>query len=110
MISKKTIKNIVKEVVDACNPELVILFGSYGRGKPKKDSDLDIFVVADLPGTDSEKIRYVRRVVTKRGFGFDVVVRSSNELKRALSGRDWFIQEIVREGKVLYKYKVECQE
>ena len=103
MISKKIIKKIVKEIVDACDPEMVILFGSYGRGKPKKDSDLDVFVVADLPGTDSEKIRFIRRAVTERGFGFDVVVRSAKEVKRALSGRDWFIQEIVREGKVLYE-------
>lgn len=42
MISNKTIKNIVKEIVDVCDPELIILFGSHGRGKPKKDSDLDV--------------------------------------------------------------------
>lgn len=102
MILKKIIKNIVKEIVDACNPDLVILFGSYGRGKPKKDSDLDIFVVADLPGSSVERIRLVRQAITEVGFGLDVVVRTPLEYQKALKGRDWFIQEIAREGKVLY--------
>lgn len=104
MISKKTIKNIVREIVDAGDPELVILFGSYGRGKPKKDSDLDIFVVADLPGTASEKIRFVDRAITSSGFGIDIVVRSREQVKNALKGRDWFIQEIFAEGKKLYAH------
>ncbi|MBA4311518.1 MAG: hypothetical protein C0417_02700 [Chlorobiaceae bacterium] len=102
VISKKTIKNIVREIVDACDPELVILFGSYGRGKPKKDSDLDIFVVADLPGTASEKNRFVDRAITSSSFGIDIVVRSREQVKNALKGRDWFIQEIFAEGKKLY--------
>lgn len=102
MISKKTIKNITKEIVDACNPQMVILFGSYGYGNPNKESDLDIFVVTDLPGSSTERIRFVRRAISESGFSLDVVVRSSSEYKKALAGRDWFIQEIAREGKVLY--------
>ncbi|MDP2207383.1 MAG: nucleotidyltransferase domain-containing protein [Bacteroidota bacterium] len=102
MISKKTIKNIIKEIVDACDPELVILFGSYGREKPKKDSDLDIFVVADLPGSASEKNQFVNRAITASGFGIDIVIRSREQVKKALKGRDWFIQEIFAEGKKMY--------
>lgn len=102
MISKKTIKNIVREIVDACNPELVICFGSYGIGKPKKDSDLDIFVVANLLGTASEKNRFVNRAITESGFGIDIVVRSREQVKKAWKGRDWPIQEIFAEGKKMY--------
>ncbi|MBI5476354.1 MAG: nucleotidyltransferase domain-containing protein [Ignavibacteriales bacterium] len=102
MISKKIIKNIVNEIVDACDPELVILFGSYGRGKPKKDSDLDIFIVAELPGSSIDRIRFVRNAIKENGFGLDVVTRTPQEYSRALKGRDWFIQEIAREGKILY--------
>lgn len=102
MVSRKTIKNIVKEIVDACDPDLVILFGSYGRGKPKKDSDLDIFVVADLPGSSAERIRFVNRAITATGFGIDIVVRNPEQVKKALKGRDWFIQEIFAEGMKMY--------
>lgn len=92
MISQRTINKIVREIVTACKPYLVILFGSYGRGKPRADSDLDIFVVADLKGTSSKKIRFVNRAITATGFGIDVVVRSPEEVERALKGRDWFVQ------------------
>ncbi|MBI5215775.1 MAG: nucleotidyltransferase domain-containing protein [Ignavibacteriae bacterium] len=103
MISKKTINKITKEIVETCNPHLVILFGSYGRGKPTEESDLDIFVVADLPGSSVERIRYVNRAITACGFGIDIVVRNQKQVIKALAGRDWFIQEIFKEGRVLYE-------
>jgi predicted nucleotidyltransferase len=102
-ISQKTIRKITNEIVEACNPELVILFGSYGRGTPTKDSDLDIFIVADLPGTASERIRFVNRAISARGFGIDVVIRNREQVQKSLQGRDWFVQEIIREGKLLYE-------
>ncbi|MBU1298251.1 MAG: nucleotidyltransferase domain-containing protein [Bacteroidota bacterium] len=102
MISKKIINKITKEIVAACNPKLVVLFGSYGRGKPKEDSDLDIFVVANIPGKPSDRIRYINRAIAEEGFGIDIVVRTPKEFQRALKGRNWFIQEIVEEGKTLY--------
>lgn len=79
IISQKIIKNIAKEIVAACNPELVILFGSYGYSKPNKESDLDIFVVTDLPGSSTERIRFVRQAISENGFSLDVVARSQSE-------------------------------
>jgi predicted nucleotidyltransferase len=93
-IPQKTIEKIVQEIV--------ILFGSYGRGTPKKDSDLDLFVVADIPGSSSERIRFVQRAITATGFGIDVVVRTPEQYAKAMTGRDWFVQEIVEQGKIMY--------
>jgi predicted nucleotidyltransferase len=101
-ITKKTIEKIVQEIVRACEPRLVILFGSYGRGNPKKDSDLDLFVVADLPGSSAERFRFVQRAITATGFGVDIVVRTPEQYAKAMAGRDWFVQEIVEQGKVMY--------
>jgi predicted nucleotidyltransferase len=101
-IPKKTIAKIVQEIVRACKPRLVILFGSYGRGNPTEDSDLDLFVVADLPGSSTERIRFVQRAITATGFGMDIVVRTPEQYGKAMAGRDWFVQEIVEQGKVMY--------
>lgn len=62
--------------------------------------------MTDLPGTASEKIRFANRAITARGFGIDFVIRSQEQVKKALKERDWFIQEVVQEGKILYQYKV----
>jgi predicted nucleotidyltransferase len=103
MISETTIRNVVGDIVRTCKPTRVILFGSYSRGKQTPDSDLDIFVVASMRGSSSERSRRVRRAISGTGFGIDVVVRTPAEFRRALKGRDWFVQEIDETGKVLYQ-------
>jgi len=47
MISNEEIKSLVSAVVEASDPDKVILFGSYATGKASTDSDVDIFVVKD---------------------------------------------------------------
>lgn len=103
MISKKTIRIVVDDIVREIKPDKVILFGSYARKQQTPDSDLDVFVVARLRGTSSQRIRRVRRAITANGFGLDVVVRSPKQVKKSLAGRDWFVHEVFEEGKVLYE-------
>ena len=103
MISDKTIREVVKQIVEACRPKSVILFGSYARGRPCKGSDLDIFIVANIPGRPSERFRVIQRAILEQGFGIDLVVRTPGEVKRALKGRDWFVQDIMKHGKILYE-------
>jgi len=101
-ITQTTIAQVVSEIVSACKPHKVILFGSHGRGSPGKDSDIDLLIVADIAGASSERFRYVQRAITSKGFGIDTIVRTPEEFEKAMEGRDWFIQEIVKRGKVLY--------
>ena len=103
MISRRTIQSVVDDIVREIKPRKVILFGSYARGEATPDSDLDVFVVASLRGTASQRIRRVRNAITKNGFGLDVVVRSPKQVKKSLAGRDWFVQEVFEQGKVLYE-------
>ncbi len=101
MISKKKISNIVSSIVAKCAPERIILFGSYAYGKPTRDSDIDLFVVANIPGLGAERIRVVLRAI-EDNVPVDVVVRTPEEVERSLQGRDWFVKEVFQKGKVLY--------
>jgi len=38
---KQELKNL------GINPEKVVLYGSYAKGKPRKDSDIDLIVISD---------------------------------------------------------------
>ncbi len=101
MISKEKISRIVSAIVQQCSQQQIILFGSHAYGKPTEDSDIDLFVVANIPGLASERIRTVRRAI-KENVPVDVVVRMPEEVERALRGRDWFVKEVFEKGKVLY--------
>ena len=44
---REALPSVVDEVVAACDPVEVILFGSVARGEDGPDSDLDLLVVLD---------------------------------------------------------------
>ena len=81
--------------------EQIILFGSRAYGTPADDSDIDLFVVANIPGLAAERIRTVRRAI-EENVSVDVVVRTPEEVERSLQGRDWFVKEVFQKGKILY--------
>jgi len=101
MATKEKISRIVSSIVAQCSPEKIILFGSHAYGKPNRDSDIDLFIVADIPGLPAERVRHVRRAIKEQA-SVDIVVRSPKDIEASLKGRDWFVQEVFEKGRVLY--------
>ena len=46
------------------NPEKIILFGSYARGTPSSESDIDVLVIKNIPREEqrNEKLRLKRQI------------------------------------------------
>ena len=93
----------VKRIVDHLQPEKIILFGSYPYGQPTSDSDVDLLVVLDTSASPSERYLSVCRLLRPRPFAVDILVKTPQEIQAALTKGDFFIQEIVTHGKVLYE-------
>jgi len=51
----------------------------------------------------SERSWQVARLLIPRPFPVDILVRTPEEIQRALENGDFFIREIVTQGKVLYE-------
>ncbi len=52
---------ITRRICAVSNPQQIILFGSYARGEPGPDSDLDLLVVKDeVDSTRAEAARIYR--------------------------------------------------
>jgi predicted nucleotidyltransferase len=106
----KRVKNIIKEVVkvlvEKYFPEKIILFGSYAYGNPTEDSDIDLLIIKE-----TDKKRRVDRFVEvqnliysrKSKIPVSPLVLTKEELQERLSIGDDFINEIVRNGQVLYE-------
>jgi len=97
------IRNLCRRIAEEFKPEKIILFGSHAYGKPRPDSDVDLLVVMPFEGgyfTPASKIRRQLGLVLP----MDLLVRTPEQLKYRLEIGDQFMQEIVEQGKVMYRY------
>jgi uncharacterized protein len=94
---------VVQRLVAALQPEKIILFGSYAYGKPTSDSDVDLLVILETIATSTERYLTVSHLLYPRPFPVDILVRTPREIEQALRKGDFFIKEIVSQGRVLYE-------
>lgn len=99
----KKINNIIKDIVRLFDPEKIILFGSYANGNPGSDSDVDLLVVMN---TDKSTIQQAIEIAQKveHHFGLDIIVRSPEQLKERIELGDFFLQDIMHNGKLVYEH------
>jgi len=78
-----------------------ILFGSLARGDVTESSDIDLILVKPTPKRFSDRLEEALSLLDPH-VGLDVLVYTPAEFESLLESRP-FIQEAVREGKVLYE-------
>ena len=95
----------VRRIVESLHPEKIVLFGSYAYGEPTPDSDVDLLVIIDTTASRSERSWSVSRLLIPRPFGDAGLVRTPAEIEQSLRKHDFFVQEILSRGKVLYEHR-----
>ncbi len=101
-IPAEVIDDVVRQVAKKFKPQKIILFGSYARQRPRPESDVDLLVVMDTPLTETEQSVRILQAINYH-FGLDLLVRKPDNLSRRLKLGDPFLQEIMREGIVVYE-------
>jgi predicted nucleotidyltransferase len=99
----RSLRPAIQKIVDELNPEKIILFGSYAYGNPTPHSDVDLLVVLKTSASPKERSWKVSRLLLPRPFPVDILVKTPKEIENALKSGDFFLQEIVMRGKVLYE-------
>lgn len=102
--TKTELNKIVRQVVDAYQPEKIILFGSYAYGEPDADSDLDLLIIKETSERFIDRWINIRRIVSdpERFIPFEPIVLTPDEIEERLAIGDQFIEEIITKGEVLY--------
>jgi len=95
------LREIVKRIVRAADPERVILFGSAARGGATSDSDIDILVVKRCVQRREWAGRIYRALIGV-GCAVDIVVATPEDLERFRGSPATVIAPALRDGKVLY--------
>jgi len=101
-IPQKAIDQVVKQIVEKFKPQKIILFGSYARGNPRPESDVDLLVVMETPLKESKQSLEIRRYLDVL-FGLDLIVHTPKHLKERVDMGDWFLRDVLSEGKILYE-------
>ena len=106
MIQRRDIKRWCERVAREFRPEKIILFGSYARGTPTEESDVDVLVVMPL-ARGQRDVRQAAAIRERVGASFpmDLIVRSPRDIARRLARGDGFISEILRHGRLMYEGK-----
>ncbi len=102
MITQNQIQQVSDEIARRFQPERIILFGSYAYGTPTEDSDIDLLVVISFEGKSVRKSIEIEAEV-HQGFPMDLIAMTPKHLMERLSGEDYFLREVVENGKVLYE-------
>jgi uncharacterized protein len=93
----------VQCLVEAFRPQRIYVFGSYARGTPGPNSDIDILVVVD----DSDEPMYR---LDQQGYGvlepyrlpIELVFITQSDFERRLSAVASLPATVAREGRLLY--------
>lgn len=97
----RDIQAFSEQVVREFKPQRIILFGSHASGAATTDSDVDLLVILRYRGHPIRKSAEILER-TDPDFAVDLIVRSPAELRKRLAQHDWFLLDIIKEGKVLY--------
>jgi len=100
-IPQTVIRRLARQIAKQFKPQKIILFGSYARGKPRPESDVDLLVVMDTKLREVEQSIKICQQLDYM-FGLDLIVYTPKHLKDRVRMGDWFLRDVLKEGKVLY--------
>lgn len=92
----------VQQIVQKFDPEKIILFGSYVSGNPAPPSDVDLLIIMNSTKPSWEKSIEVS-LALKHTFPIDIIVKTPDEINNRLIAGDFFLKDIIENGKVLYE-------
>lgn len=102
MIPEEEIQELSERIAREFRPHSIILFGSYAYGTPTDDSDIDLLVILPFDGKPIHKALEILRKVRPR-IPVDLLVRTPEQVKERMDNNDWFLREVLTEGRRLYE-------
>lgn len=108
MIDDKEIKVVLSELVKMLlkdyKPQKIILYGSYAEQNSSEDSDLDLLIIKNTESSPLERwmeVKKILREISKR-YPVSPLVYTEKEIEARLAIKDYFINDILEKGQVLY--------
>jgi predicted nucleotidyltransferase len=98
---EKVLAEIVQRVVEAAQPDKIILFGSAARGEMGPDSDIDLLVIKSGKFNHWQLLTTIYRHLPGIA-AVDIVLASAEDIERYGDSPYLVYYPALREGKVVY--------
>ena len=102
-VPRHAIRALARLIAEKFDPEKIVLFGSHAYGHPKPWSDVDLLIIMETPNGEWALTEAIRDALPRRSYSVDLLVRSQAEIDRRIAADDWFLEEVVSKGTVLYE-------
>ena len=102
MIEQSRIQALCRRIAKEFRAQRIILFGSHASGHAREDSDVDLLVVMPFQGKGARKSAEILNRV-EPDFPVDVIVRTPRQMRERLADSDFFLRDVVKNGKILYE-------
>ena len=103
----KILEEVVQRIVEAVNPQKVVLFGSHARGRAGQESDIDLLVVMFSSEPRYKRALPIYRALRGVKVPLDIIVYTPEEIAEWSDVRQAFVTTALREGIVLYEKEQE---
>lgn len=97
------LKEIVRRIVDAADPSMIILFGSYAYGTPRTDSDVDILVIMETDLPRHKRLGPINRALAGLLIPKDILVYTPAEIEDWKEVPQAFITQVFEKGVRVYE-------
>jgi len=101
-----TLEDITKRIVDIYKPDLIILYGSRARGNQRDGSDADLLIIKETDDRPMDRRIQVESIVSDRLIPLDMTIYTPKEFRYLFSLGSPLVEEIIKEGRVIYRRKV----
>lgn len=100
----ETISGIVEAILKKYKPKKIILFGSYAYGEPAEESDIDLLIIKNTKKRPIDRWIEVKRLLRdkSRMLGVSPLVYTEKEIEERLAIGDFFVEEVLDKGEILY--------
>lgn len=104
---ERHLKRITDLIVQCCDPDQVLLFGSYAKQQANHYSDLDILVIGHFYESPYLRKQELQQLLGHYPIGIDLHMMTPEEVSYALKDHSGFVSSIVASSKLLYEKSVD---
>jgi len=101
-VKRQVLADVIRRVVEAAQPDKIVLFGSAARGEMGPNSDLDLLVIKGGKFHRGRVTTEIYRHLAGADAAVDVVVVTPEEVERYRHTHCLVICPAMKEGKVVY--------